>query len=438
MTMNISVIGMGKLGAPLAAVLASSGNKVIGLDKNPAIVDLVLAGIAPVTEAGLQELMDSSRVNLSCTLSYEKAVAESDISFVIVPTPSTQEGIFTNKYILDAVASIGREIARKKTYHIVNICSTVMPGSCEGEIRAALEKYSGKRVGDEIGLCYNPEFIALGSVVKNMQYPDMILVGCNDEHSGAILSQIYRGCCKNEPPIRLMSLVNAEITKITVNTYITTKISFVNMVSELCDRLPGADIDVVSGAVGLDSRIGSKYFKGGLGYGGPCFPRDNVAFTALCKSVGVDALISKATDEINERQVGRILSKIRALNPIVKRVGILGLTYKSDTPVTECSQSIAVANQLLRDDIDVRVFDPMGMESARAQLSEKVIFASSAGEVIKDSEIIIIMTPWTEFKEINFSAFSGGHKRFVIDCWRLVSTSSTTNALEVQHIGYGP
>ena len=146
-----------------------------------------------------------------------------------------------------------------------------------------------------------------------------------------------------------MNLVNAELTKITVNTFITTKISFVNMVSELCDHLPGADVDEVAGAVGLDSRIGKKYFKGGLGYGGPCFPRDNIAFTSLAKTFNVDATIALATDQINERQVDRLLSKIKRLTSGRKFIGILGLTYKCDTPVTECSQSIMVANRLAKE-----------------------------------------------------------------------------------------
>src|SRR5262249_2828965 len=155
--------------------------------------------------------------------------------------------------------------------------STVMPGSTGGEIQAELERASGRKIGPDLGLAYNPEFIALGTVVRDMLRPDFILIGESDKQTGDLLEAIYERSCDNDPAIRRMSFVNAELTKISVNTYVTTKISYANMLAEMCDRLPGADVDVVSAAVGSDSRIGSKYIKGAIGYGGPCFPRDNKA-----------------------------------------------------------------------------------------------------------------------------------------------------------------
>jgi UDPglucose 6-dehydrogenase len=433
---NISVIGMGKLGSPLAAVLASSGFNVIGLDKNPAVVDMVVRGRAPVSEPGLQDLMDLSTGRLSATMHYQEAIANSNISFVIVPTPSDTTGQFTNKFIIDAVENIGKEIAKKDQFHLVNICSTVMPGSCDGEISEALERASGKRIGEGVGLSYNPEFIALGSVIKNMHFPDMILIGCNNYVTGEMLAEIYKQCCKNNPPIKIMNLVNAELTKITVNTFVTTKISFVNMVSELCDELPGADIDQVASAVGLDSRIGNKYFKGGLGYGGPCFPRDNIAFTSLAKSLNIDAAIASATDRINWRQIDRLLNKIKHLRPKRKSVGILGLTYKPDTPVTECSQAIELANRLIKEGYQVTVYDPQGIDSARYKLDPQISFALASHQVLSESDLIIIMTPWPEFKNIDFSILASAQKKIVIDCWRILKMEKNINEVQIEYLGF--
>src|SRR5262245_10730941 len=276
--MRVSVISLGKLGSPLAAVLASKGHEVVGVDLNQEFVRLLNAGRAPVQEPQLQELVDASKGRLRATMSLEEATLQSEISFVIVPTPSDSRGAFSNKHVIEAVMGIGKALRKKDAYHLVNITSTVMPGSTGGEIREALEISSGRTVGKNVGLCYNPEFIALGSVVRDMLLPDAILIGESDLRAGDLLESIYRTTCDNSPPVQRMNFVNAEITKLSVNTFVTTKISYANMLADICDRLPGADVDVVTNAVGLDSRIGRKYLKGALGYGGPCFPRDNIAF----------------------------------------------------------------------------------------------------------------------------------------------------------------
>src|SRR5438270_2127939 len=165
--MRVSVIGLGKLGSPLAAVLASKGHDVVGVDVDARLVRSLSDGKAPVQEPQLQELMDVSRSRLRATTDYSEAVHASDITFVIVPTPSGADGVFRNQYVIAAVEQIGKALRSKSAYHVVNITSTVMPGSCDGEIREALERSSGRQVGDTVGLCYNPEFIALGSVIRN-------------------------------------------------------------------------------------------------------------------------------------------------------------------------------------------------------------------------------------------------------------------------------
>ena len=181
---------------------------------------------------------------------------------------------------------IGRVLAKKPGYHLVVVHSTTMPGSIGGPIRQRLERASGRKVGPELGLCYNPEFIALGDVINGLLHPDFILIGESDKKAGDILEGLYRKVVGPDANIARMNFVNAELTKISVNTYVTMKISFANMLGEICDRLEGADVSVVADAIGRDTRIGKKYLKPAVGYGGPCFPRDTIAFGRVAHLVG--------------------------------------------------------------------------------------------------------------------------------------------------------
>jgi UDPglucose 6-dehydrogenase len=435
--MELSVVGLGKLGSPLAAVLAGKGHQVIGVDVNAEYVRLLAAGKAPVQEPQLQELIDKSRARLKVTASCEDAVLGSELTFVIVPTPSDKNGVFTNKYVIESVQEIGKALRKKAGYHVVNITSTVMPGSTGGEIKEVLERSSGRRVGIDVGLCYNPEFIALGSVIRDMLNPDFILLGESDAKAGDVLESVYRTSCDNNPPVRRMNLVNAEIAKISINTYVTTKISYANMLAEICERLPGADVNVVTAAVGLDSRIGTKYLKGAIGYGGPCFPRDNVAFAALAHSIGARADLAEATDRLNRYQIDRLVAIVKSTVATGGCVGVLGLSYKPDTPVIEQSQGIALAATFLKDGYKVVVYDPMAMEAARAVLGGKAVTAETAEACVRRADVVVIMTPWPEFGRLSAAAFAKvGRKMVVVDCWRILPGGIEAVA-KLRYVGAG-
>jgi UDPglucose 6-dehydrogenase len=436
--MKTSVIGLGKLGAPLAAVLASKGHEVIGVDVNPDFVRALAAGRAPVDEPGLQELIGKSGGRLSATTDCEAAVLASDVSFVIVPTPSDSQGGFSNKYVLSAMASIGQALRKKRGYHVVNVTCTVMPGAMNGEIRQALEAASGRKLGDELGLCYNPEFIALGSVIRDMLRPDMILIGESDARAGQVLEDLYRATCDNSPPVRRMNLVNAEITKISVNTYVTTKISYANMLAEICERLPAADVDVVTDALGMDSRIGVKYLKGALAYGGPCFPRDNVAFGQLARALGARADIAEATDRLNRHQTGRLAAAAARLLDGRSRIGVLGLSYKPGTGVIEESPGVALAARLSEERFEVYVHDPKALSGAMAQLQDKVVPILSAEECVRAVDALVIATPWPEFKQIPPAAFARAGRRLqVLDCWRMLDREKFGAVADIHYLGIG-
>jgi UDPglucose 6-dehydrogenase len=430
--MDICVVGLGKLGSPLAAVLASKGHNVIGVDLNAYFVDALNAGRAPVVEPQLQELIDASKGRLKATRDYAEAIPHTDISFIIVPTPSDETGMFTNRFVLDAVRAIGAALKTTDRYHVVNITSTVMPGSTEGEIRQALEEASGRTVGQDVGLTYNPEFIALGSVVRNMLYPDMILLGEFDKRSGDVLEAVYKSSTNNDPPIQRMSLVNAELTKISVNTYVTTKISFANMLAEMCEKLPGADVQVVTQALGKDSRIGSKYLQGALGFGGPCFPRDNVAFGKLAAKIGARADIAIAADAINHHQIGRITALVRHSLDASREVAVLGMSYKPDTPVVEESQGVMIARDLAAQGFSVVVYDPLAMEGARWALKDSVRYAQTLEDAVANASTLIIATPSREYAEAAATLNRPGVK--VIDCWRVLGAEAAEG---VVHVGRG-
>src|SRR3954468_3914569 len=435
--MKISVIGLGTLGAPLAAVLASKGFPVVGTDLNGAFVDAINAGRAPVDEPRLQELIEENRERLHATSDAIAAVAETDITFVIVPTPSNETGRFTNQYLLAAMETVGAGLRRKTGYHVVVITSTVMPGSTGGEIRAALEAHSARRVGEALGLCYNPEFIALGSVVRDMLQPDMILIGESDTHAGDLLQLIYERSCDNKPVFRRMNFVNAELTKIAVNTYVTTKISYANMLADICDRIPGADVDVVTQAVGSDSRIGTKYLRGAIGYGGPCFPRDNVAFSSLARTLGARAELAEATDSLNDYQVERVVKAIEARVTAPGPIGVLGLSYKPDTAVTERSQGVSVVTQLLERGHEVVAYDPKALPSAQAEIGRRFTAAASAEACVRAAALVVVMTPWPEFRAVPAHAFVRTARMTVVDCWRVLSREEVAGVADLVYLGAG-
>lgn len=432
--MDIAVIGLGKLGAPLAAVLASRGHRVIGVDLNPAAVQALNAGRAPVQEPGLDERLAMAEGRLRATTDYAAAIAATDLSFVIVPTPSGPTGTFSHRFVIDAVRRIGAALKATSRYHVVNITSTVMPGATGGEIRAALEAASGRTVGVDVGLTYNPEFIALGTVVRDLLHPDMVLIGESDPRAGDMLEAAYALTVPAGTPVQRMNWVCAELTKIAVNTYVTTKISYANMIAEMCEQLPGADVDVVTQALGRDSRIGAKYLKGALGYGGPCFPRDNVALAALARSLGLTADVAEATDTVNRRQVERVVRMVARLAPTPATVAVLGLSYKPDTPVVEESQGVMIARALAAAGHAVLVADPVALESAIAVLGDTVTPIGSAEAAVAEAGVIVVTTPDRTFAALPPACFAG---KAVVDCWRILP-ASVAEIADVVHLGRGP
>jgi len=418
----LSVIGIGKLGLPLAAYYAHRGYRVIGVDVSRSIVEAVNKGRSPIYEPGLEELLKNRHGRLSATTDIKFAVDNSNITFILVPTPSEEHGGFSTKFAEEAARNIGAALKNKKEFHVVVLTSTVMPGTTETVIKPILEKESDKKCGVDFGLCYNPEFIALGSVIKDLSAPDAILIGESDKKSGDILSEVYRTVCTNNPPVSRMSTYSAELAKLALNVFVTTKISLANAFAEICEQLPGGDIDAVTKFLGLDSRIGSKYLKGGLGFGGPCFPRDNLAFIYLASQLKTPAFLQEATHRVNRHQNERIAKIIeQKLGGFKnKTIAILGITYKPNTDVIEASASLETARELLKKDANLKIYDPAGRDNARRILGDKkVVYATSAKECLRGTQMCILATPWDEFRDLSPEDFVKNMERPVLlDCWR--------------------
>jgi len=438
MSMKACVIGLGKLGSPLAACLAAKGLTVIGVDNDPKKVDAINQQKPPVQEPGLSELLAQTSGRLTAVTDVEGAVRQSDITFIVVSTPSDAAGGFSLRYVEPVSQAIGRALASKSEYHVVCLTSTVMPGTTGGSVRELLEKVSGKRVGADFGLCYSPEFIALGSVIRDFLNPDMLLIGESDKRAGDFLQSLYVQVCENKPALARMSFVNAEITKLAVNTYVTTKISYANMLARICEQLSGANVDVITAALGLDTRIGPKYLKGAVSYGGPCFPRDNLALAQLAQQLGVPPDLAQTVDRFNRAQISWLADLVQSRTGGV--VGILGLTYKVGTDVVEEAAGFLLAEELVGRGMKVLAFDPAYGNGSRGPAVEQLCCAASALECIEKSDVVVLATSWPEFNAITGAqwARSGDHKpRTVIDCWRTVKFLRNQPGVDYFGLGMG-
>lgn len=419
--MDISFIGLGKLGLCSAACFAAKGHRVVGVDSNPDHVAALAAGRCPIEEPGLPELLAAARPNMTFTTDAARAVRESSATLIIVPTPSGPDGAFSNAAVEAVLAAIAPALAAKETFHIVDVVSTVMPTTSETVFRPRLEALTGKRCGRDFGLVYNPEFIALGSVIRNFLNPDLVLIGASDERSGTTIRELYASMVDSDPAYGVMSLTNAEVTKLSLNCFVTMKISFANELTALCEATEGADVDVVTAALGADSRIGPKYLKGGLGFGGPCFPRDNIAMQRHAATRGLTLRLSPAVTGVNAGVVERLFAMIAARVPAPGPVALLGLSYKPGTHIVEESQSLQLARRLVGAGYAVRLHDPRAVALSGSEMA-------GCGEAMDDpyraaagARAVALMTQWPEYEALDWDRLEeeAGPEPLFIDCWRM-------------------
>lgn len=332
---NISIIGVGKLGLCLALNLECSGYNIIGLDISEEYVNTLNNKQLYTQEPGVTKLLKESK-NVLFTTSIDE-VLKNDIIFVVVNTPSTIDWKYDHTNIdniIDKIINLGKSNTRKDL--IIN-CTT-FPGYCES-LNKKLNPYN-------YYVSYNPEFIAQGSIVKDQLYCDSVLIGQYDDYIGNIIENIYKKMCKSKPIINKMSPTESELVKLSVNCFLTTKITYANMIGDIATKLK-CNPDVVLSAIGTDSRIGNKYLRYGFGFGGPCFPRDNRALAKCAEEVGINALISKSTDEMNALHLEYQIENFIKLNPNKNiPIEMESITYKVNSDIIEESQQLKFAKKL--------------------------------------------------------------------------------------------
>jgi UDPglucose 6-dehydrogenase len=412
---SISVCGLGKLGACMAATFAARGFQVVGVDIDPEKIRQVNAGLPPVDEPLLAETIQEAKGRLRATNDPAETVA-TDVSFFIPPSPSLPDGSFSNEYLLKAMQPIARALrdAGKKG-HIFVCSSTTTPGAVDGVLIPMLEKETGWKCGSDFHVCYNPEFIALGNVITGLLEPDLVLIGQGDEESGAALEELYRQYNRNKPRVARMSIISAELTKISLNSYITMKISFTNQLRMIAAQFPQANINQILDAIGSDTRIGNKYLRPGLSFGGPCFPRDNRLLAYAARQVGLEAPLAEASDRTNELTKLNLAEKARGLLSPGGTVLILGLSYKPDTYITEESAGLHLAQQLKRHGYRVLVHDFAAKPANSPALHEfEVLDELSDLPQRKDIQLAVVCCPWPQYATLKFSSATK-----ILPTWKL-------------------
>jgi UDPglucose 6-dehydrogenase len=379
--MQVGVIGLGRLGLPLAGVLAERGHSVVGIDSDPVRVDALALRTLPIAEPEVQELLDT-HVRRMAFGTDPALLHRAEVVFIVTPTPSAPDGAFSLEYVEEAIRTAAPHLRRDV---LVVVVSTVMPGHM-------------RRLAEMVpcGLAYNPQFIALGSVVRDLRSPDFVLIGADRTEDTIRLSEFYRGIA----PLRIMNTMSAEIAKLALNCYVTMKISFANMLGEICDAL-GADARAVTGAIGCDRRIGHAYLSPGTAYGGPCFPRDNAAFVQVVLRAGATPLMPVATQAVNLQQTARLIEKVVSAG--ARRVAVLGLAYKPGTPVYEESAGLKLVEALQGIGLEVRAHDPQAEPSG--------VELRGLAEALAWADCVAVMTPWQEYRGLDLS---GKH---IIDPW---------------------
>lgn len=440
---NISIVGTGYVGLCTAVGFASKGYKTITSTYNREKAKSINQGVPPFHEPGLQEPLANAIRNgyLKCVLNREEAVLNTDITFITVATPSQPDGSIDLRHIRNSAIEIGKALNKKDTYHLVVVKSTVVPGTTENVVKPLIEKHSNKQCGSDFGLCMNPEFLREGSALYDTLNPDRIIIGEHDNESGDTLEALYRDFhAENMPPLIRTNLPTAELIKYANNAFLATKISFINTIANICEKIPGADVTMVAKGIGLDKRIGPLFLNAGLGYGGSCFPKDVKALIAHSKTLGYNPELLEAVENVNENQPYKAVELCKNLlgNLQDKQIAILGLSFKPNTDDMREARSIPIINQLLNEGANVTAYDPIAVSNARSIFGDKIKYASSTIECLKNADCCILVTEWDEFKKLKPEDFTQNMRQpILIDGRRIYNSEEFSQKLKFEAIGLG-
>ena len=409
--MNISFIGLGKLGLPLACCLAKSGNRVLGVDKNEYVLEKLNNNELPFYEPGLTDIFPNDNL-IGFTDSYQRAVDETEASIILVNTQLGDSG-YSAEFVESALTDLAVNLKKsEKEYHLIVLSSTVLPGTIAKLIKL-VEKISGRKFEEGFGFSYVPDFVKLGSVIKDFLNPEYFLIGANNWDDHGKTQSIWAKFHENKPPHKYLTLEEAEVAKVASNAYIVSKITFANFLGQVCDVMDNVDVHKITDTIGIDKRISPHFFGFGTPFGGTCFPRDTAAFIKFAETQGKDAKHIKFCNEVNESLYHDILNKCGQ----VQRVGVIGISFKPNSPVTIGSPSVRLIHDLLKQGRLVYTYDEL--EETYDNLNgreEKIIKCVSPQECVDKSDVVVFMHPTKKYATLEVQGTT------VVDNWGIFSS----------------
>ncbi len=419
--MNVSVIGTGYVGLSAAVGFAKMGHDVVCYDVSVDKLNQIRNGKSPIYEPliddYLGDVIGSGKLRTSTDLN--ETVNGTEVSFICVGTPSGDDGNIDLSYIEQVSEEMGRALAGKNAYHVVVVKSTVLPETTENVVLPRLEKTSGKKAGEGFGLCMNPEFLREGCALEDFLKPDRIVIGELDTRSGDALEKLYSGFGAT---ILRVNLKVAEMIKYASNAFLATKISYTNELGNICKKL-GIDVYDVMKGVGLDGRISPRFLQAGCGFGGSCFPKDVSALVGKSRELGHEPRLLQEVLDTNERQKLKIVEHLeRKLGDLEgRRIAVLGLSFKPETDDVRESPAIKIISYLKYKGASVAAHDPQGMENMKAKHPD-IDYHETPRDALKDSDAVIIVTDWGEYKKLSEEDFSLMRNKVIVEGRKVLGT----------------
>ena len=431
--MHIAVIGSGYVGLVTGACFAEFGVDVTCVDIDKEKIARLSEGIIPIYEPGLEQLIakNSQAGRLHFTTDIKAAIEQALVVFLAVGTPPKEDGSADLQYIYSATRSVAEYMS---DYKVIVTKSTVPVGTGEN-LRRLIREHQKTR--NNFGVVSNPEFLREGSAIDDFMRPDRVVIGSNDEEAIAIMRDLYRPLFLIETPFVITSLEGAELTKYAANAFLATKISFINEIANLCDRI-GCDVHDVARAIGMDGRIGKYFLHPGPGFGGSCFPKDTRALASVAQQFDYESLIVNAVIEVNERQRVAMIPKIEKLVGDVKgkSFAVLGLSFKPETDDMREAPSVDIIQSLLERGATVRAYDPVAMEEAR-KLLPQIAYAEDEYRAVEGCDALIFMTEWNQFRADDVKRIQGLMRTPKIADLRNIYEPSAMREMGFDYVGVG-
>jgi len=426
---RVSIIGLGFVGLSIAVTNSKKGFPTIGVDIDEGKIQNLRKGITDFYEPDLKGFLDECLhvKSTEFTTNLKNSILNTDISFLCVGTPSAKNGAINLSFVKSALKNIYKVLKLKKQYHLLVIKSTVIPQTTRKDILPIFEDLINKGKLDVVS---NPEFLREGYAIKDVLYPHLIVIGENNKKGGDFLEEYYKEFYDKLPEIIRTNPTTAELIKYANNLFLATKISFINSLANLCQNLPGTDVNIIAKAIGKDPRIGPLFLQAGPGFGGSCLPKDLLAIINFSQKFDNAGILFKAVDQVNKNQPKRViflLDKMKLLHP-KKTISILGLSFKKNTDDIRMAVSISIVKDLIKKGVKIKVYDPMAMENFRQLFFKKVTYCASINECLKDSDCCLILTEWDSFRKIAPNQFSKLMKKpNIIDARRILDPTKFSN-----------